>query len=614
MTAIPIEAGRNTLNVPAQLSAGLPSPDRPPQPPGLCSGDETTRLLCAGSYLSARFRREVMKLLVRHDERALAPAAGVDVLAVLATARQVDRLERRTGAWTAAVWTLFALADQLLPQSAFICAKESGAGREGGSSGSDFLSVFTYPLELPYDWIEAVQNKPICEMDNSFWVINYACVCLLLWLVKGVSGRGRNVYEPSGPASRKQKGFLFSLVGPAYMLASYWAAAFAAVVRDPAHWVAVAFPLLLVMLVWAHRRTVERTLRDQFHPAAFEQRDPERLTGPAWLREVGEVIKREQDSKIVLYDLDRGFAGLGRAVLDPTPLVMDLRRKPDAVSEPLVTADVLNCVRDELEEFRQDVGPQPKIDRLKEVQVDELIYLPAGPPRNLVDHGQAATERHLREAVEEGGESRRHYLRARIGAWEQQAAVTALVRVYIQGKSLTLEVGLYSMDRLRPEFKLVDAIAERGPALPASSVVRALIAAPAAGVAAMFSIAAAASDASTSVQRRIERRTGWDTLSEGASGSVRELAAAHKESPILAADVDRYLKALMERITTGAVRALREKGYDTGSLEQQVVQVSSGGIFVGSMSGGAVATGRGAQARTAPGLRQTRIGTRRRRI
>lgn len=609
MAVVLMQGGHDTLAVPAQLSSCPPPPDGPPRSPGPCPDTETTRLLCAGSYFSARFRRRVVNLLVRHDERALAPAAGVDVFAVLANARRAGRLERTTGIWVAVVWALFALADLLLPHAPFVCKAKNGVGREGGDSRWDFLSIFANIFELPYDLIEAAAGRPVCEMDNGFWVFNYTFVCFLLWLTGSVSGRGRSAYEPSGLsglAPRQRGGFLFAVVGPGYALASYWATAFLAVLRNPAHWVAVAFPLLLAVPVWVHRRTVERTMHDQFRPNAFEQRSSEKLTGPAWLRDVGEVIKREQDSKIVLYDADRGFAGLGRAVLDPTPIVMDLKREPDADSEPLTTADVLGRLRDELEEFREDTGPRSKVDRLKDVQIDELVYLPAEPPRNAVDHGQAAAEGHLREAVEEGGEARRHYLWARIGAWEQQVVVTALVRVYTQGKSLTLEACLYVMDPLQPEFELVDAIAERGPDLPATSAVRALLAAPATGVAAIFFVVGSAGDATISVKRRFERRNGWDTPSEGASGSVRELAAAYKKSPILEMDVNRYLKALVERIGTGAVRVLREKGYDTGQLEQQVIQVSNGGIHIGAMSGGAVAVGRGAQARTAGGLRQAR--------
>ncbi|MFI2506773.1 hypothetical protein [Streptomyces sp. NPDC018972] len=471
------------------------------------------------------------------------------------------------------------------------------------------MTFYEYAFELPsyyFFWSDTLQ----CELDMNFWVFNYTCVSFLLWLAGSSWGRTRSTYAASVQVPRRSVRFLFTAIGPKYLPALYWVTAFLGVWRNPAHWVAVAFPLLLAVPVWVHRRTIERMMRDQFHTDTFGQRHPERLKGPAWLQDVGETIKREQDSKIVLYDVDQGFTGLGRAASEHMPMVTDLKPKPGAVPEPLTSADVLALVRNELEELRKDTGPRPQVDRLGEVQIDDLVYLPAKPPRALIDHGPEATERHLREAVEEGGEARRHYLRARISAWEQQVAVTALVRVYVQGKSLTLEVFLYVMDPLRPEFELVDVIADQGPDLPASSVVRALLTAPASGLAAIFSLASSVEDMSLSVRRRSDRRNGWDTPSQGASGSVRELAAAYKESPILEMDVNRYLTALLERITNGAIRALKEKGYDTGQLEQQVINVSQGGIFIGAMSGGAVAAGQGARARNA-GARGT-VGARRR--
>lgn len=580
--------------VPAQLPSVPHPPDEPDHSPGPCPDTETTRLLCAGTYLSTRFRRQVVNLLVKHNERALAPAAGVDVFAVLAHARQADRLERTTGTWVAVMWVLFALADLLLFDAPFTCDK-------GG--GKPDMGFQEYIFSLPSQWF---WDDSQCELGTGFWVFNYTCVSLLLWLAGSISGRARSVFEASGQESGRPVRFLFTVIGPKYLLTSYWATAFLGVWRNPAHWVAVAFPLLLAIPVWVHRRTVECMMRDQFHTDAFGQRHPERLKGPAWLQGVGEAIKREQNSKIVLYDVNRGFTGLGRAASKHMPLVTDLKHKPGAVPEPLTSADVLGLVRDELEELRKDTGPRPQVDRLKEVQIDDLVYLPAKPPRDLVDHGQEATERHLREAVEEGGEARRYYLRARICAWEQQVAVTALVRVYLQGKSLTLEVFLYVMDPLRPEFELVDAITEQGPDLPATSVVRALLTAPASGLAAIFSLTSSVEDMRISVRRSLDRRNGWDTPSQGASGSVRELAAAYQESPILEMDVNRYLAALLERIGNGATRTLREKGYDTGQLEQQVIHVSNGGIFIGTMSGGAAAAGQGARARTAGAPRRAR--------
>ncbi|WP_406365844.1 hypothetical protein [Streptomyces sp. NBC_01546] len=61
-------------------------------------------------------------------------------------------------------------------------------------------------------------------------------------------------------------------------------------------------------------------------------------------------------------------------------------------------------------------------------------------------------------------------------------------------------------------------------------------------------------------------------------------------------DISRYVRTLQDRIASGVQDALRTKGYETGGFEQYVVSVSGGGVFIGAMSGGAAATGRGARA------------------
>ena len=62
-------------------------------------------------------------------------------------------------------------------------------------------------------------------------------------------------------------------------------------------------------------------------------------------------------------------------------------------------------------------------------------------------------------------------------------------------------------------------------------------------------------------------------------------------------DVSRYVKTVQDRIINGVRAALRSQGYATDEFEQQVVNVSGNGVFIGgSMSGGAIATGSGAKA------------------
>jgi hypothetical protein len=442
-------------------------------------------------------------------------------------------------------------------------------------------------------WTRLAEHIP----GSQTWVLNYAVVCWLVWLVRKSSGLGSSVYSLDGLVSRRRGGALVGILGSG-MLSQYWITAITAVWNSSTNWMAVVFPLLLAIPVWAHRRAVETVLRDRFRAETFEQQPRDVLTGPAWLREIGKAIEREQHSKMILYDPDRPFVGLGEA-LESWSLVMDLCRKPGVDSEPLTATDVLNCVRERLTDLSRLPAPSSGLDRLRGVEIDELVYLPSGPPRSEVNRGETAVETHLRASVGEGGEARRHFLRVQVRAWEDQVVVSVLVQVHTQGELLVLEAAPYVQGPLGPEFGLVDAVIERSGAFPVSSAARALLTAPAGGVAAVFSVARSVGGMAIWMKRRYRRVSVRGALSKGAAASVRELASDNEMSEFQRMDAIRYLKTIHERIATGVLQVVKGKGYDTGQLEQQVVQVSNGGVFVGAMSGGAVATGRGASARGA---------------
>ena len=71
---------------------------------------------------------------------------------------------------------------------------------------------------------------------------------------------------------------------------------------------------------------------------------------------------------------------------------------------------------------------------------------------------------HLARAAGEGGEARRHFLRIRVGAWNEQVVVSLLVRVHTQGGMLVLEVVPHVLGPIVPEFREVDTIVDAEPA------------------------------------------------------------------------------------------------------------------------------------------------------
>ena len=64
-------------------------------------------------------------------------------------------------------------------------------------------------------------------------------------------------------------------------------------------------------------------------------------------------------------------------------------------------------------------------------------------------------------AVEEGGETRRHFLRIRVGGWNEGVVTTLFVRVHTQGGMLMLEVAPHVLWPLRQLFQDADRLAHQ---------------------------------------------------------------------------------------------------------------------------------------------------------
>jgi hypothetical protein len=233
-------------------------------------------------------------------------------------------------------------------------------------------------------------------------------------------------------------------------------------------------------------------------------------------------------------------------------------------------------------------------DRLRDLEIQECVFLPAGVRRDRLA-GQYAPDvvaRHLAESVDEGGESRRLFLRIRVGAWEEQVVTTILVRVHTQGGMLVLEVAPHALTPVRPEYRLADVIAAQSGTGLLRSVVRALADAPVANIETARSAARTAASVFRVWLSRPET-----AYPDGPDVSVRELGSVPTVRLFQEMDISRYVKTVQDRIINGVREALRSQGYDTGEFEQQVINVSGNGVFIGgSMSGGAIATGKGARA------------------
>ncbi|MEU1308723.1 hypothetical protein ABZ419_07490 [Streptomyces cinnamoneus] len=519
---------------------------------------EATRLLCAGTYLDIDFRRRVIEELVEHEERPIAPSLGVDVVPVLTHALRARAQDTLTAFLLLGLWAGFVAVD-----------------------------VASTPEGAP---------API-------WSGAYALVCLVHWAAYAAAGRGSAAYVVDKRTLRQAlrgSGTLRALrvllpVGVPALTLGYWALTFWALTEGANNWVGIIFPLLLAVPVWTHRARVAAVMRDELGRDVFRSR-PRAFPDSAHHRRIARAIDREQYAGLTIYDPSRPFIGMG-VPYEPWSFALELKQRKQAGdlapngTPPFTGRTIVELIRPRLEALRKGAAESSR-DRLKDLEIEEFVYLPVGPQRPMVDYEEHSVRRHLAESVNEGGEARRYFLRVRVGAWDEQVVVSVLVRVHTQGGMLVLEVAPHVLTPVRPEFRAVDVIAARGEDDLLRDGVRALLTAPAAGFAAAVS----------TVRSAVSGFRTWladprRSVPDGPADSVRELAAAKHVSLFQEMDISRYVKTVQDRIASGVRDALRSQGYETDQFEQQIVQISEGGIYIGSMSGGAVAQGAGAEAK-----------------
>lgn len=185
-------------------------------------------------------------------------------------------------------------------------------------------------------------------------------------------------------------------------------------------------------------------------------------------------------------------------------------------------------------------------DRLNDLEMQECVFLPVGLPtrmrRDTLPYQDADVRAHLADATGEGAEQRRHFLRIRVGGWEEEIVTTVFVRVHTQGDLLVLEVLPYVLPPLRAAFHQVDGLTERSTRLRPSV----LSAAPAVTVAVLFSGLGAI---------RSWAREWWlstdDVPVRAPRVSVRELGARDTWSIFQEMDINRYVRSIQDRITSG---------------------------------------------------------------
>ncbi|MGA5191748.1 hypothetical protein [Streptomyces exfoliatus] len=547
-------------------------PGRPPHAPPavdprrLPASSEATRLLCAGTYLDDGFRDAVIDQLYVHEERFAAPSLGFDASRVLAHALRARRVEL---GWALGILALWIVAIPL-------------------TKGMIALLIAPFLVLALARWIRGRSAAaPVYRRVPAFilrWygrIMLLQAVLLLFFLAVGDDDSAGGLLGDLFEASE--------LLGFAVGLASQgmWG------IGPLEVWITIVVPLLVAWAVATQQGQFARALTQELSRERFpdQRSDPAEQAQGVRSRRLRDRIRVEQHARLIMYGADDPFRGAGEPY-EPWSLSVELRPRKNLdgkAPEPLDNSAIMRHVVPLVEALRVPSphgSPQAQAavrDRLRELEIDEVVFLPVDglPAREAAPYSPEGFESHRSGSIEEGGETRRHFLRIRVGGWGEEVVTTVFVRVHTQGGMLMLEVAPHVLRPVKPLYRYADRVAHRyrhnhhfGKA------VWALGQTPRSAGQALVTLG-------RSLGHGCRLLTGGHTnaLPEGPAVSVRELGSDDEASLFQEMDASRYLKSVQDRVANGVTVALREAGYETAEFEQRIVHVAEGATFIENTKG-----------------------------
>jgi hypothetical protein len=547
----------STAYVPQQPQ---PTPGAPPAPaPTPPHASEATRLLCAGTYLDSGYRDQVIEELHLNEQRIVAPSLGFDAARVLAHALRARRQELM---WAGAILGLWVI---------------------GAALTRGLMAVFLFPIAYiaVASWIRGRDAyPPLYRRVPAFllrWWGRVLFAALLLFTAavafgvldadssSGSSGSG--LYGDGFSDSPSATDVLAPSSDSVSDLIGLWQA-----------WLTFAMFALIALCVAAQRGQFARALAAELSPQRFPDAasDPAEQAEGVRFQRLKDRIRLEQHAPLIMYNEARPFRGAG-AAYQTWVLAVELRPDEMKKQQPLGNRVVLEKIRPLIEQLRlpAEYAGQLGRDRLRRLEIDECVFLPAEGIRRREEapYHPRAFEEHRARAVEEGAEKRRHFLRIRVGGWEEEVVVTVFVRIHTQGRMLTLEVAPHVLTPVREDFKNADRAAHR------------YLNNNALGKAAWAVAQVPGSVARSLVTLGKGLLYVWRLLTGGFAGalpdgpglSVRELGSVPLGSDFQEMDVLRYLKNVQDRVANGVRVALAESGYQTGEFMQKITTINNNG-------------------------------------
>ncbi|MFG3284963.1 hypothetical protein [Streptomyces sp. NPDC048111] len=571
--------------------AQVPEQARPAaQPPGALppvhpSLSEATRLMAAGAYLDDAYREAVIDELYVHEERIAAPSLGFDAARVLAHALRARTLRI---AWSLGILVLWVLAT-VVTGYAFVLVLgpclQLGIARHVRGTAAVAPWYRAFPAFLLRWWARLL--------------LAVLTVVVLLSLLGGFedSSAGSGGYAPGdydgfGESGGGPETLPGRVAGPGRLLGGGALGLSDGGFGPGVGWGIVACFAVIALCVGLQHLQFARTMAGELSPRGFQDlaADPAERADNGRLRRLAALIRTEQHAPLAVYRPDAPFRGAGEP-FEPWSVSIQLRpraslgeRSPSRVSN----AEILGIVEPLIAGLRVPAPAAPAEaqavrDRLRQLEVAEYLFLPVDglPSRAHAPYREGEFEQHRAAALEEGGEARRHFLRIRVGGWEEHLVTTVFVRVHTQGGMLVLEIAPHVLAPLREDFLRADRTAQGFACrTPVGKAAWALVHTPASPVDALVALGRAA----VSLWHRLTGGYGR-ALPDGPARSVRELAAAPGASLFQAMDYRRYVKSVEDRVTSGVRAALYETGYDTGQFEQKIINIAQGGVMIENARG-----------------------------
>ncbi|MEU1073997.1 MULTISPECIES: hypothetical protein [unclassified Streptomyces] len=501
--------------------------------------------------MDGTFRDAVIDELYVHEERIAAPSLGIDAARVLAHALRARRLEL---GWSAGIVLLWIVAVPLTQWLILI-----------------YLPAFA--LFTLAGWVRGPLERPPLARRFVAWYVRWG----------GWGFYGWALVFLLEPALRGGEAEL-----PAHLARTSGDARIQA-------WCALVLPLLLAWAVAMQRGQFAKSLTEELSRSRFPTltADPAEAAEGVRFQRLSRRIRAEQHAPLILYRVANPFCGAGRPY-EPWSLSVELRPREGREPEPLDNSAILRRIVPLLEALRvPSPHGSPELadavrDRLRELELDEIVFLPVVglPARADAPYTPGAFEEHRAHAIEEGGETRRHFLRIRVGGWGEEIVTTVFVRVHTQGGMLMLEVAPHVLRPVRQLYQDADRAAHRyrhnnrfGKAAWAMGHT------PAAAGRAVLTLWRGA----VSLWRLATGGHGR-ALPEGPVRAVRELGSDDDASLFQEMDVSRYLKSIQDRVANGVRLALQEAGWETDEFVQKIVNVAEGATFIETAKG-AIAIG-----------------------